>query len=1246
MRRALSLVVLFALGIAPAARAQDLVVRHWLVRGPFKADTSPAGVSADYLGGEASVLPDSGESVAGGSFIPVTADSDGTVDLNAVYAGRSTNWQAAYAHAYVHAPAERTVLLTLASDDDIAAFVNGQRVWLHVVARGVATARDTVPVRLAKGWNTILLEIRNRTGGFGFFGALAPYAAGGGVGDLALSADRPAGMRAHMYPAPRVAVGAIALDSMLVWTDGRLEAGATAPVTAWGRDTLHGVHVVVGPARAPWAADTLAALAPGEPLLLTLHTTFARLRGASLGTARVTATARWRGGRHGTALVVEADRLLRLAGGRVALGSLGVDSASGRPTRLHARLTVPAAFAGLTLDLLGNGTGPHAHYTVNGREVPWRDGRVPLCAPCTEGATLDLAVALDPTRPLWLMPQTRVRDPGYAEFADGYRYARALADTVPPIAPPDAAAWLRALGTPAYGALLGRYRAAYAPLATAIKQDTLFLTGNSHIDAAWLWRWRETIDVIRHTWGSALKLSYIFPGYVFAASSAAYFDAMQRLYPAFEDSLRQATADGRWAPVGGWWVEADQNIPSGESLVRQGLYGQRYFQRQFGHRSKVAWTPDTFGYMWTIPQILKLEEFDYFVTQKVRWNDSTKFPYDAFYWEGRDGTTIFTYIPYGYDHDLSPGKLVPQRIEDRSKTYGGHDQLVLYGVGDHGGGPTIGMLHRAENLRRVPTFPVMQDATPFHALRHIEHEATTQPFPVWNDELYLEYHRGTYTSHAMMKRRNRRSEAMLQTAEALATVDTAAYPRDRLEGAWRRVLFNQFHDLLPGSGIDSIYMDAAKTYDTAWAMIDTVTHTAFADLRARMDTKGKHAVVVFNALGWTRSGRVAVPDGGDTTWITVDSVPALGAIVVHLPHDSMSADERALPAPTAGPNWIENAFLRVEIDTTTGEITRLYDKTAGREALAPGGRGNVLQVHTDEPQEWDAWNIGTTGPVYEVTDVRHVATHADSRAASIDLTRHWGASTFHQVLALRRAERYLDVANDVDWHERQKLLKVAFTLGVTADSATYEIPYGTIGRSGNPQTKRERAKFEVPGQRWADVSEPDFGVTILDDSKYGWDYHGDVLRLSLLKAPIWPDSTADRGMQHFRFAVLPHTGDWRSVASDRRGAEYNVPLLAARAPSHGGSLGRSVSFAAASPGDVQLAWIKRDEDHTRTWVLRLVEWHGVSTTARVTLACTPTSIRHANLLEDPGALIIPDGRGFNLPLRPYEIATVLVECAR
>ncbi len=714
--------LMHAIGVALAGllmsaplRAQDLPIRRWLVRGPIKITTGPL---QDVLGGEAGVLPDSGEIVAGGPFVPTDADSLGGIDLNRVFTG-PTDASAAYAHAYVFSPDDRTVLLVMDSDDDLVAWLNGQRVWVHVIARGLTAGADTVAVRLAGGWNSLLLKAVNRSGGFGVLGRLARAPGEPALDGIRVQDRRPADVHGFSYPAPTITASTLRVSGSPEWNRQRFELPVSFAVTLWGRDGLPGATTRLTQDSTAWSAESLSALPPGTPRTVTFRPSFDELRRAALGLSPLTVTVTSAGVGQRAALPVDADWLLRSWGGRVATGTWVTDSTADA-RHAQVRLVVPPALAGRSVDLLAAQFGPKARYVINQRAAAWRNGAVELCAPCRSGDTLAVAITLEPGRPWWTFPDARVREIGYAEYADGYGYAQQLAGRAPAIARPDAREWLAALESPdasLYPALLDRYAAAYAPLAAQIRRDTLHLVGNSHIDAAWLWPWSETEhDVIPNTWRTSLKLAAMFPGYVFAGSAAVYYETMDRLYPTLADSLRAAVDAGQWAIVGGWWLEPDQNIPSGEDLARQGLYGQRYFQRHYGRRAKVGWTPDSFGYPWTLPQIYRQAGLDYFVTQKIRWNDSTQLPYDAFYWEGRDGTRLFTYNPYGYDSDLEPQQLIHDRLDDARRNQGIHNQMVLYGVGDHGGGPTIEMLERAERTWRVPTFPVMEYDNPDHAL--------------------------------------------------------------------------------------------------------------------------------------------------------------------------------------------------------------------------------------------------------------------------------------------------------------------------------------------------------------------------------------------------------------------------------------------------------------------------------------------------------------------------------------------------
>jgi alpha-mannosidase len=1268
--------VIVALAVAvlqtTASPARPTPIRPWLITEPVPTDTGAQRVRKDYLGGETGAFPDSSD-----VWRPIVAsDSDGgLIDLNPLV-HRPTDYTASYAFTYLQSPREDTRTLILASDDDVVVWLNGQRVLYHEVARGTGSQRDTITLRLAAGWNTLLLKVVNRTGGFG-------YGAWIEGGALVASNRRPAGARAGNLPAATITAGPLKLAAPARWSGATLSANGSLELTAWG---TAGIPAAL--ARLVAGGDTVVrsaaadSLIPGAPRRLGMVLDVTALAAAASSETPPLLVIFWGTGgarRSVVAPMLFADRILGLVDGRMQLDWRH----SG--TTLEAAVRIPPLLGGLTIDLLAAEFGPTARFSVNGAPRAWQNGLVALCGPCRAGDSLAIRLERDSTRPWWDPPKARVRERSYSDIARNVALLPALGDSSGSVPPPDARAWLAAMLHPdkaQYRALAEQSSAALTEQRARFTQDTLLLVGNSHIDAAWLWRAEETQGVVENTWRTALKLQQKFPGATFAASSAQYYEWLQSRAPGLLDSIRTAETRGSWSAVGGWWVEADQNLPSGESLVRQGLYGQRYFQQRFGRRSRIGWTPDTFGYPWTLPQIWRGLGMDVFVTQKIRWNDSTEFPHDAYVWEGLDGTRLFSYNPWGYDHDLNGATLARQMRLDNGRTANAHRMMVLYGVGDHGGGPTIEMLERREDLQRLPAFPVMRDALPEPALQTIRSARPDSAWPVWKDELYLEYHRGTYTTQAWMKRRNRRSEELLGTAELLAALDTAPYPRATLQHAWQQTLFNQFHDLLPGSGIRPIYIDAMLTYDSVASAGTAVRDAAFRRLARRLDTRGEGvAVVVFNPSSWVRTSYAAVPmdsgfatlrgarelravdaarrvtravAGGDSIRFLAREVPPLGFKVFWIRRSAppTASDPAAGGVLSATPTRLENDFLIVEVDTLTGQLTRIFDKVTRREALAPGGgaRGNVLQLFGDRPANWDAWDIGYTGEEWVIDSVRAVRRGSDGLEQWIEFEKPWNATRIVQRIVLRRAEPFVEIRSAVDWAEHRKLLKVAFDWSISADSAFYEIPYGAIGQPTAPRTQAERAKYEHAGHRWGDLSDSTFGVSLLNDSKYGWDTRGRRMRLSLLRAPIWPDSLADRGHHEFRYAVYPHAGDWRSpeALTVRRGMEFNQPLLAAREPPHAGArgAGTSWSFAGVDAPNVHITAVKRAED-SNAYVLRLVEWHGRPTRATVTFGGSSrvTRARRANLLEDPaGALpLSAGGRTVSLRLRPWEIVTLLVE---
>jgi len=718
------------------------------------------------------------------------------------------------------------------------------------------------------------------------------------------------------------------------------------------------------------------------------------------------------------------------------------------------------------------------------------------------------------------------------------------------------------------------------------------------------------------------------------------------------------------AEFGGLWVESDLNLTHGESLIRQALYGQQDFERAFGRRSKVAWAPRARGAAWTLPQILLGSGFDSFITGAVPWNAETDYPYNEFYWEGNDGSRIFTYRPYLFPDDVDP-EVLAAKLENQVVDRADRHVIALVDAGDPGTDRTERALRTIIDAEPGRLFPVVRFSVPWEAIDVVRLGIPADSVTVWRDELTFEDRRGPFARQSGPGVRSRAAEVGLQTAEALAAITSGlpgapAYPRERLTRAWRQVL-----------------SDAHARYDSAAATIDSVVQEKFAAVRAQMDTRGESgaAYVLFNPLGHSRVGPALIqisnptPDGEPESarrshtlaLVNVPEVPALGAVVIPIGMDGLpGVPASGFAPPAAGDTWIENAFLRVEIDPRSGAISTILDKSNGRQALRPGGRANVLWVHEEpaaRPQGRDT--VPRDGP-QEITKLLSLSSSVTARAATMTILRQWGSSTVRQEFVLGRSASFLEIRSEVEWSEDQRDLTVSFEPAVAPDSATWEIPYGTIARSGRPQAAPGGSDSGLSGQRWADVSAHGYGFSVLTDGGHGWEYRDGTLRLGLLRSSASPaesdaspaesdtsssspDSGGDRRRHSFRYAIYPHAGDWLQAGTHRLAVEYNVPLVVGIEPSHKGRLGKRFSLLSTDHPTVGVEWVKRAEV-SEALVVRIVEWEGEAAEAEVATACPEITARRANHLEDPGDLLPSSRGGFRIHLRPHEIATVLVEC--
>ena len=748
--------------------------------------------------------------------------------------------------------------------------------------------------------------------------------------------------------------------------------------------------------------------------------------------------------------------------------------------------------------------------------------------------------------------------------------------------------------------------------------------GHAHLDTAWLWPLAESYRKAVRTFSSQLAYMERYPEFRFACSQAQQYDWMRRRHPELWDRIRERVADGRWVPVGGTWIEPDCNLPSGESLVRQFLVGQRFFERELGRRCTEFWNPDVFGYNAQLPQIMRGAGIERFLTQKLSWNRFNQPPYHTFTWQGLDGSEVLAHFPPADTYNATAEVAELRRA---ARDYKDHDRsrrsLLVFGYGDGGGGPTPGMLEtlrRARDLEGLPRTTITTSEEFFDAL-----SADAGGLPTVVGELYFEYHRGTYTTQADVKQGNRDGERALHDAEAIAVLAMreagAAYPAERLTELWQVLLLNQFHDILPGSSIGLVYEDAARDHAAVLAGAEGLVDDAIAALTSPGNDRAP-----LNTLGVPRAEVADGPDGR-LAWVVAPSYGIGDAIA--------DAPGAVTVAETGDAVVIENGIIRAELGRD-GRLRSLVHVSGDREVLA--GPGNVLQLYDDRPTAYEAWDVDPfhLETVRDADGAESCTVSGGGMRAEVELRYRIGqASSMRQVVRLDAGSSRLEFHCEADWRERQTMLKVLFPVAVHAANATYQMQFGCTERPTHYSTSHDLARYEVPGHRFADLSEHGFGVALLTDCKYGYSTYGNEMRISLLRGTTVPDPEADLGSHRFTYAVLPHAGGWREAGVVAEAARFETPLRWLPGPA------APRSFVSVDDPNLTIDTIKRAEDSDAI-VIRLYEAHGARGAARVRLAWPVREAVRCNLLEDPGeALSVADG-AIEITYRPHEIVSVLV----
>ncbi|MGJ5831096.1 alpha-mannosidase [Streptomyces ossamyceticus] len=756
--------------------------------------------------------------------------------------------------------------------------------------------------------------------------------------------------------------------------------------------------------------------------------------------------------------------------------------------------------------------------------------------------------------------------------------------------------------------------------------------GHAHIDSAWLWPIRETKRKTSRTFSNVTALADEYEDFIFACSQAQQYEWVRDNYPQVWERIKKAVEKGQWAPVGGMWVEADGNLPGGEAVARQFVHGKRFFIENFGIETKGVWLPDSFGYNAAYPQLAKLAGNEWFLTQKISWNQTNRFPHHTFWWEGIDGTRIFTHFPPidTYNARFS-GEEMDRAVRNYQEKGAGTRSLAPFGWGDGGGGPTREIMERARRLADLEGSPkvVVEHPDEFFAKARAEYEDA----PVWHGELYLELHRATYTSQARTKQGNRRSEHKLREAELWATTAALhapgyAYPYEKLDRLWKTVLLHQFHDILPGSSIAWVHREAEAEYARVAKELEELTAEAVTAL-------GAGDARVFNTGPRDRAEVVRTSEGAP---VYVE-VPANGSA-------PLAAAEPPHPVTVDGLT-LDNGLVRVVV-AEDGTLASVLDLVAGREVL--GDQGNLLRLHTDLPNYWDAWDVDKhyRNRYTDLLDAESVTVvEADPLVGAVRVERSFGkGSRITQTITVRAGSRRIDFETDIDWHEAEKFLKAGFPIDVRAAHSSAEIQFGHIQRPTHTNTSWEAARFEVSGHRWVHVGEPGYGVAVINDSTYGHDVSRTVredggttttVRLSLVRAPRIPDPEADQGKHRLTYALLPGATIEDAVAE---GYALNLPLRVADAA------GAPAPVVSVEGEGVTVEAVKLADDASGDVVVRLYESGGGRARGVLRTGFPLAGAHLTDLLERPLSEAATDGDGVPVTLRPFEVQTLRLAVGR
>ncbi|WP_312370403.1 alpha-mannosidase [Lachnoclostridium sp.] len=812
-------------------------------------------------------------------------------------------------------------------------------------------------------------------------------------------------------------------------------------------------------------------------------------------------------------------------------------------------------------------------------------------------------------------------------------------------------------------------------------ESTVCCIGHTHIDVAWLWTLEVTKDKVARSFSTVIEMMEKYPEYKFMASQPQLLDYVKKNVPELFEKIKEKIREGRFEVEGGMWLEADCNLTSGESLVRQFLHGKKFMKDEFDKDNIVLWLPDVFGYSAALPQIMKKSGIKYFVTSKISWSEFNQMPFDTFLWQGIDGSEILSHFITTQDYKVNTdqpindqqqttyvGKITPSHVKGCWRRYSqkhmNNEVMLSFGYGDGGGGPTKEMLEYARRMEKgLPGCPKTVNGTLDDFMMQLEQRVSGQKhLPTWVGELYLEYHRGTYTSMGRNKKYNRRTEFAYQNAELYAMIDRELlggnYPTQTIREAWEVILRNQFHDILPGSSIKEVYDDSKLEYEKIIKWNEELLRDSLEHIVAKIDIP-QNSVVIFNPNGFPCDDIVQIPDmdakenlvaysgnsqvplqktAEDKLIFMAEKIPAKGYKTYYLKQEVQPSEMMKITK-----HYLENQYFEIELNQN-GQFSRFYDKIAHRDILKQNECGNVIMSYEDRPHNFDAWDLAIYYPEksWEITQVDSIEVIEEGPVRGVlAITRSYLNSKIIQYITIYNQIPRVDIKNCIDWKEKQIFLKLFFPVEIHANEATYDIQFGNVKRPTHKNTSWDAAKFEVCAHKWIDISEEGYGVSILNDCKYGYSIEENVIGLSMLKSGIYPNPEADKEYHEFTYSILPHQNGWREANIIQRAYEFNNSLAAVVKQNEGGILEEQFSFVTVDCDNVIVETIKKAEDNDDI-VVRIYEAHNKRNYFTLNFCKEIDYIVECDLMENQIGDVEFHQNMARGSIKPYEIKTFRV----